>query len=60
MMTTSVASPSAAPATVKASAAIAPNGTNRGRFVPFGAIAALGFTVAGAALGLATLVVIIA
>ena len=31
-----------------------------GRFVPFGRLAALGFTVAGAALGLATLVVIIA
>ena len=31
-----------------------------GRFVPFGRIAALGFTIAGAALGLATLVVIIA
>jgi len=31
-----------------------------GRFVPFGRVAALAFTVAGAALGLATLVVIVA
>jgi uncharacterized membrane protein YidH (DUF202 family) len=36
------------------------NALLEGRFVPFGAIAALGFTVAGAALGFATLVVIIA